>query len=147
MTSPDHAVLLASSFRRLTGRDLAPPDLSPIALAEHLWNAPFALVSHGTEADPLFNYGNRTALTLFEMSWEEFTALPSRLSAEPVHRDERARLMERVRSQGFIDDYRGVRISKNGRRFLIEAATVWNLLGEDGTLCGQAAMFDRWTFL
>jgi hypothetical protein len=64
-----------------------------------------------------------------------------------MHRDERARLLDRVSQQGYIDDYRGVRISKTGRRFMIEQATVWNLLDENGAPYGQAATFSQWRYL
>jgi hypothetical protein len=47
-------------------------------------------------------------------------------------------------AQGYIDDYAGVRVSRTGRRFLIEGATVWNLIETDGRLVGQAATFSRW---
>jgi hypothetical protein len=40
-----------------------------------------------------------------------------------------------------------VRVSKSGRRFIIEKATVWNLLDEVGAPCGQAATFGNWRFL
>jgi hypothetical protein len=143
----EHAGLLAESYRRWMGRDLIPPAPDAVDRARALFEAPFAVVSHGTEGDPVFNYGNRTALRLFEMTWEEFTRLPSRLSAEPVHRDERQRLMDEVARNGFISDYRGVRISKNGKRFFIEQAIVWNLLDDDGALRGQAAMFSDWRYL
>jgi hypothetical protein len=93
------------------------------------------------------NYGNAAALALWEMSWTELTATPSRLTAEAPNREERARLLAAVTSNGFIDDYSGIRISKNGRRFRIAQATVWNLISTDGKLCGQAAMFSRWDFL
>lgn len=106
--------------------------------------APFAVVSHGTEPDPVFNYGNRVALQLFEMSWEAFTALPSRLSAEPLLQSERERLLQRVAQNGYIDDYTGIRISASGKRFLIRNATVWNLLDEAGQPCGQAALLRDW---
>src|SRR3990172_8531438 len=42
---------------------------------------------------------------------------------------------------GFIETYRGVRISRSGRRFLIEQATVWNILDANGRSAGQAATF------
>jgi hypothetical protein len=112
-----------------------------------LWNAPRAIVAHGTEADPIFFYGNRLALELFEMSFEDFTRLPSRYSAEPLERDARARLLERVARQGYVDDYSGVRIAASGKRFMIEAATVWNLIDEAGNHCGQAAAFSNWRML
>src|ERR1035441_552100 len=136
--------LVARSLKHWTGRELLPGDFSPAELAEKIFHAPFALVSHGTEADPVLNYGNAAALALWEMSWAELTRTPSRLTAEAPNREERARLLAVVTARGFIDDYSGVRISKSGRRFKISRATVWNLLKEDGQPCGQAAMFDRW---
>jgi hypothetical protein len=136
-----HVLRLLESYRHWTGRDLLDATLSPVAQARALFEAPFALVSHNTDPDPIFNYANRTALDLFEMTWDEFTALPSRLSAEPIHRDERARLMAEVTAKGYIAHYSGIRISKTGKRFRIENAFVWNLLEEDGALYGQAALF------
>lgn len=142
-----HAKLLLHSFEKLTGRALLESTSDKTELAKALYEADFVVVSHGTEPDPVFNYANRLAQDLFEMSWEEFIKLPSRLSAEAVHRDERARLMQSVTAQGYIDDYAGIRISKSGRRFCIEAATVWNLLDADNVYRGQAATFDRWQTL
>jgi hypothetical protein len=138
---------LARSLKRWTGRDLPLEVADPSELARKAFEAPFVLVSHGTQPDPILNYGNLTALTLWEMSWAELTQTPSRLTAEAPNREERARLLNAVTSRGFIDDYSGVRISKTGRRFRIARATVWNLLTVGGEPCGQAAMFDRWEFL
>lgn len=142
-----HTARLLRSFRHWTGRDLIPTAGPPEELAQRLFGEPFVVVSHGTEEDPVLNYGNRAALALWEMSWEEFTKTPSRLTAEPMNRDERARLLSEVTRNGFTEDYRGVRISRTGRRFRVERATVWNLLNEQDHYCGQAATFDRWTYL
>jgi hypothetical protein len=142
-----HTACLARSLKHWTGRDLLPDDGSPDKLAQKVFESPFVLVSHGTESDPILNYGNAAALALWEMSWEELTRTPSRLTAEAPNREERARLLAAVTQRGFIDDYSGVRISKTGRRFRIAQATVWNLVTEDGRPCGQAAMFARWEFL
>jgi len=142
-----HNAVLARSFRRFTGRELLPGLLNPAGLARNLFQAPFVLVSHGTEADPVLNYGNAAALALWEMPWEEFTGTPSRLTAEAPNRAERARLLAAVATRGFIDDYSGVRISKSGRRFSIAQATVWNLVTESGEPCGQAATFREWEYL
>ena len=139
--------LIVRSLKHWTGRELLPEKFSPAERAEKLFHAPFVLVSHGMEADPVLNYGNKTALALWEMSWEELTRTPSRLTAEAPNRTERARLLAEVTAHGFIDDYSGVRISKTGRRFRIAPATVWNLVGERGSYSGQAAMFSRWEFL
>ena len=143
-----HLMLLLDSYSRLTGRQLLAFELSlPEGLAEAFDRAPFALVSHGTEVDPVFNYGNQTALDLFGMDWQTFTALPSRYSAEQPNREARERLLYEVKTHGFIDNYSGVRIANDGRRFMIERATVWNLVDGQGQYHGQAAMFADWRFL
>jgi len=142
-----HTELLRNSYRERSGRELVDPALSASAAALALWEAPFALLSHDTAEDPLLTYANRTALGLFELDWQGMLATPSRLTAEAPVREERARLLARVRQQGFIDDYAGVRISRSGRRFRIESATVWNLTDATGSPCGQAATFARWSML
>jgi hypothetical protein len=142
-----HTLRLAGSFRKWTGRDLLPGNFSAAELTKRIFNASFVVVSHGTQADPVLNYGNRTALTLWEMSWEDFTHTPSRLTAEAPNREERAKLLEAVTRQGFSDNYSGIRISKKGRRFEISRATVWNLVSETGEYCGQAATFSEWKFI
>jgi hypothetical protein len=139
-----HARLLLDSHQRLTGRALIPAAATEFETARHLYHAPFVVLSHGMEADPLFNYANLTAQRLFEMDWDAMIGLPSRYSAEAPERGERERLLARVATQGYIDDYAGVRVSRTGRRFRIEAATVWNLTDAQGRPQGQAAAFGRW---
>ncbi len=134
--------LIVASYQRLTGKaliDNAPEDF--VELRRAVWNAPRAIVAHGTEDDPVFFYGNRLALQQFEMSFDDFARLPSRFSAEPLERTARARLLERVTQQGYVDDYSGMRIASSGRRFLITGGTVWNLVDELGIRHGQAAIF------
>ncbi len=142
-----HTACLARSLKHWTGRDLLPGVTDGVEQSRAVFAAPFVLVSHGTEADPVLNYGNATALALWEMTWAELTLTPSRLTAEAPNRAERARLLDAVTQRGFIDDYSGIRISKSGRRFRIARATVWNLISETGARCGQAAMFDQWDYL
>jgi len=142
--SEDQIQVLLDSFARLIGRELISRSGGPAKQAERLFTAPFVVVAHGIEADPVLTYGNLKALTLWEMTLEEFLKTPSRLTAEPVHRDERTRLLARTRDNGYVDDYSGIRISKSGRRFRIEKAIVWNLSQPNGTHCGQAATFDQW---
>lgn len=133
--------LITTSFRRVTGRDL----VDPAADSRWLYQAaPFAVLAHDRSEDPRFFYANRQAQVCFEYSWEEFVGMPSRLSAEAPDREERQRLLDSVTTKGFIDNYRGLRIAKSGRRFWIEDATVWQLVSPDGENVGQAAMFHRW---
>ena len=86
-------------------------------------------------------------MSLWQMDWEILTTMPSRLTAEPMHRDERAEFLRRVREKGFIDDYSGIRISSIGRRFRIRQATVWNVTDALGDYAGQAATFSNWECL
>lgn len=144
---PRHIAILCNSYHRWTGKQLIAPTIGGEAAVQWLDAAPFAVVSHDTQADPVFNYANRAALELFGMDWTAFTALPSRLSAGPMDRDERARLLERVSRDGYIDDYSGIRVAAGGRRFRIVNATVWNLLDEQGRHYGQAAMIPQWSML
>ena len=139
-----HAALLLASYRRLTGGELLPADLPPLLAARALYFAPFVVLSHDGGEDPRFTYANLTAQILFAMPWREIVGLPSRYSAEPLVREERQRLLDAVARQGYIDDYRGVRIAATGQRFEIDRATVWNLLGPDGQPVGQAATFAEW---
>jgi hypothetical protein len=134
--------LIVSSYQRLTGKPLidnVPTDIA--ALRAAVWNAPRAIVAHGTEDDPVFFYSNRLALQMFEMSFEEFTRLPSRLSAEPLAQEARVKLLDKVTQQGYVDNYSGMRITKSGERFMITDTTVWNLIDEGGEHRGQAAVF------
>ncbi|OQX04928.1 MAG: MEKHLA domain-containing protein [Thiothrix lacustris] len=142
-----HLHLLHSSFRYYVGRDLAELSWQGESTAHALDAAPFVLLSHNTDADPIFTYGNQTALEVFEMEWETLTQLPSRYSAEALVRVEREHLLRTVARQGYIDHYSGVRISGSGRRFLIRQAIVWNLRDAQGNDAGQAAYFDHWEYL
>jgi hypothetical protein len=150
MLSPEiihHSKLLSESFAAVTGQYLLPDQLSPAELAQQLYEAPFVLLAHGTQPDPIFNYANNTAQRLWEMDWPQFTQLPSRLSAEPVAVVEREAMLAEAKRKGYISDYNGVRISSTGRRFIIKDAILWNIYDSAGTYQGQAATFKEWEYL
>ena len=140
--------LLLSSFQNATGVSLLPDleldQLEPEEQARALFYAPRVVVSHQTQDDPVLSYGNRRALTLWEMDLPTLTSTPSRLTAEPVAREERARLLALVAEKGFIENYQGVRISSLGKRFMIQEAVVWEVYDAQGIRRGQAATFDDW---
>lgn len=139
--------LLLDSFQQLLGYELISRQDTALEQARALFFAPFVVLSHGRQTDPILNYGNQMALQLWEMTWEDFTRTPSRLTAEPVNREERQRILQRVTKRGYVNDYRGVRISSKGKRFLIEEAIVWNLVDRQGQFYGQAATFCDWTVI
>ena len=138
---------LLDSYRHWIGRELIARQSEPTSQARALFESPIVVVSHGTGVDPIFNYGNQTALDLWEMTWEQLIKTPSRLTAEPVNRAEREWMLEQARVRGFIDTYRGIRISGTGRRFLVENALIWNVLDAGFRRIGQAATFAHWTWL
>ncbi|MDC0656935.1 MEKHLA domain-containing protein [Leisingera sp. SS27] len=137
-----HAELLLRSYLQVVGRPLLEG-----ADAEALYHAPFPVLSHNTAADPVLTYGNLAAQALWEMGWEQLTAMPSRLTAEPAHREQRDMMFAEMRAKGFIGDCAGVRISASGRRFEIRGAVIWPLLGPDGVKLGEAASFRDYRFI
>jgi MEKHLA domain len=137
------------SFEHWTGRSLLDKisEKTPVISAQALFNAQFVVLSHGVEADPIFNYANQTALDLWELDWSAFTQMPSRRSAEATLQADRAVMMAQIEARGFLTGYSGVRISSKGRRFLIEDVTIWNVIDRVGHFHGQAATFERWVYL
>ncbi len=140
-----HVQLLNESFQHFLGYPLlnAPPEKLP----EQVFYAPFALLSHNTAADPILNYANQTALSLFELTWQQLINLPSRQSAEAISQAARDQLMAKVMTKGFVTGYQGIRISSQGRRFQINNGIIWNLYNKQGIYQGQAAYFSDWVCL
>ena len=142
-----HVIRLCLSYFHWTGKLLIPNEQQKTSPVKSMFESEFVLVSHGTDAIPVFNFANDNALKLFEMSWEEFIRLPSKYSADDDNQADRAELMQRVSRDGYADDCRGIRISSSGKRFLIEGATVWNVIDDQQKYYGQAAMFTNWKYL
>jgi PAS domain S-box-containing protein len=130
--------LLTGSYHRLLGSPLCEANLGP----EWLYlDAPFAVLAHNTDPDPRFIYANRCAQQWFGYSWDEFTQLRSRLSAEAPEQAERDKLLASVAEKGFVAGYTGRRITKSGTRFWAQDGVIWELRRDDGVAGGQAAMF------
>lgn len=142
-----HASLLINSYQTLLGKMLIPDACTDQGLARSLFHAPIAVISHDTAPDPVFNYANLMALELFEMSWAEFTRMPSRFSADPSEWAEREKLLASVRLRGYFQPLQGVRSAKTGSRFQIHDGAVWNLIDKDRQYRGQAACFLEWEYL
>lgn len=143
---PRFAALLLDSYRRLVGVELCPPVwASDSGAARWLYEeAPFGLLAHDASDDPLFVYANLTAQRCFEYGWDEFVGLPSRLSAEPAAQEDRDALLHQVAVHHHVTGYQGIRVSKSGRRFWIRDVTMWELIDDDNTFHGQAAVFHSW---
>ena len=139
--------VILNSYRDLLGRELIDRNGNLADEARRMFALPAAVLAHGTEEDPILNYGNRAALDLWEMPPEALIKLPSRLTAEPGARAAREKALEDTRSQGFSTGYEGIRISATGKRFYIHDAIIWNLTSRDGRPAGQAATFSRWSLV
>ncbi|MBK8817178.1 MAG: MEKHLA domain-containing protein [Methylococcaceae bacterium] len=151
--SPDNgfhnrqAALICESYQLLLRESLLNSHHPFETQAEALFHAPFAVLSHTVDTDPVFNYVNLNAMELFEFTWDEFIGIPSRLSAAPACQADRDRLLKEVSLNGYIKDYQGVRLRKTGGKFLIKNSVVWNLCGDRGNYAGQAACLIDWEFL
>ncbi len=134
MPDPGYEALLAQSFQRLTGQTLT-----------DIWSLPQPLVSHGVQADPIFRYANAAALALWQMDWDAFTKLPSRLSAQddPAIQTDRNRYLAEAAARGWVANYQGIRISAKGRRFRIAETILWTVTDAQGQTHGQAALIGQ----
>ncbi len=115
--------------------------------AKQAFNSDYVLLAHNASDEPIFNYANQTALRLFEMSWEEFTSMSSKYSAESDERGKREQFLAEVTEKGYSKNYSGIRISKTGRRFEIKNVILWNVYDSENNRIGQAALFDEYNYL
>jgi MEKHLA domain len=106
-------------------------------------NERFGILSHGTQSDPIYNYGNRASLALFEYTLETLCQTPSRYSTIETLVNERARLIQSIESvgHGMISD--AIRVTSCGKLFTIKTVFVWNVYDDYGTRIGLAAWYDR----
>jgi hypothetical protein len=133
----------------LLRRPLFEEEIEISEAAKALWEAPFAVLAHDTSnPEPLFVYGNSTALSLFQTSWEELVGTPSSRSADPEEaiQSDRSAALSSALENGFIDDYEGWRRSFQGTRFKISKATVFNVEAPSGERVGQAAILRAWEY-
>ncbi|GBF81586.1 MEKHLA domain-containing protein [Aphanothece sacrum] len=144
--------LILSSFEYWLGHSLFQekglPEIkaSPEDIAKQLFEVPVIVASDGTENDPILNYGNQKALETWELSWEEFTKIPSRKTAELVEQEERDRLLAETTAKGFCY-FSGIRITSTGKRFKINNGIVWNVIDEQQNYKGKAVVYSDFYFL
>ncbi|VEI19244.1 MEKHLA domain [Serratia plymuthica] len=110
-----------SAYRHWTGVGLPGPQAT--APDPHfLWlhhQAPYSLLAHEGDVEPVFIYANHCAQQCFGYSFDEFIALPSRLNASPVDRAERQQLLDKTARQGIAQGYRGLQVDEFGNAFSI----------------------------
>lgn len=143
----DHSRNILDSYQRITGVSLFEQVHSDEYKSYLLYHAPFVVLSHGIQADPIFNYANLTGQQLWVLNWNEFVQMPSRLSAEPDKQEDREHALSEVSKNGFVHHYNGIRKASTGKRFRIEEVTLWNVSDNKQHYAGMAALFRKWTNL
>ncbi len=144
--------LILNSFEHWLGHSLfaqfgvTDVKIDPKEVSKQLFEADFIVASHGTQSDPIFNYGNQKALELWELTWSEFTQTPSRETAEAIEQEERDRLLAETTEKGF-SYFSTIRITKTGKRFKINNGIVWKVIDQQQVYQGKAACFSDFYFL
>lgn len=136
--------IILNSYQQLLGKELINRNGNPLEEAKQLFYAPMVVLSHNNDPDPIFNYANLQGLELWEMTWEQLITTHSRLSAEPMLREEREKLLLEAERKGYITNGKGIRISRTGKRYKIQDIVLWNLTDKQNQYCGQAATFSDW---
>jgi hypothetical protein len=135
--------LLLESHQRLFQRRLVCSTGIRLA-AQELFVLDEVVLCHDGSEDPRFLYANRAALQLFSRNWEQMVGMPSRLSASANQRLSRREQLELARRQDKLENYSGVRVNSQGRRFQIRGARIWSLIDQERHYSGQAACFSQW---
>lgn len=142
-------LLLVESYFRKTGRPLFDQEVEIQNVAQLLWEAPFALMSHDASEDPKVTYANRAGLALFEAEWDEMIGVKSKNTAREEgavnHREERAAMLKEALANGYVDSYTGVRQTiKGDKEFRILDATIFSIESPGGDAVGQGAVLRLW---
>ena len=120
----------------------------PLRLScQELFACGFPVLAHDGGPEPNLTYANAAALGLWDAPWDDLVGLPSRLTAPTAEQAERSLALNKAKSEDAIEGYSGIRISRKGRRFMIQNARIWTLWDEQQQACGQAASFSNWWWM
>ena len=120
----------------------------PLRLScQELFACGFPVLAHDGGPDPKLTYANAAALGLWDAPWDDLVGLPSRLTAPTAEQAERSLALNKAKSEDAIEGYSGIRISRKGRRFMIQNARIWTLWDEQQQAFGQAASFSNWWWM
>lgn len=141
----DIAIAIVESYRRRVGGALISTKGGSGTgdTCNALMAASSVILCHDGAADPCFIFANHAAAAVWRMGVEELVGMPSRLSAPPELRAERAQALAQAATDGVLNGYSGERVAADGSRFMIVDATLWTVDLPNGGL-GQAVLFDTW---
>lgn len=144
----DIAAAIAESYRLRLGKEIVPisGEASPGGIEQALMTSSSVILCHDGEPDPHFIFANNAAAAAWRMGVEQLVGMPSRLSAPPELRAERAQALAHAATDGVLIGYSGERVAADGSRFMIIDATVWTVDLPGGEF-GQAVVFNTWRVL
>ena len=96
------------------------------------------IASHDTNG--FFNYLNKAALSLFKVTKDQVIGRSTTMTAPKSEQKQRNELLNQVNSRGFIENYKGIRVTSDGGLFEIEDATIWNVYDKNSHKIGQAVI-------
>ena len=103
----------------------------------------FAVLSHGNQSDPIYNYVNAAGFRVFRWPEEVYYQLPSRKSApEGAARNERARVIDNTVAGDITYIEEAVRVRYPNATVTLRDAILWNVYDDDGYRVGQTVLFD-----
>jgi hypothetical protein len=138
--------LSSESLKRFTGKGLL-EILDGVSTIQQVHdNERYAVLSHGNQTDPIYNYFNKGAFLTFQWPESDIYSLPSRHSApDGLLRNDRQQMMQTVVEQNVLVIPSAIRQTKAGEFFKLTNVTFWNVYSDDddGVRLGQTAVFDR----
>lgn len=140
----DWVRLSSESLYKFTGQSLLDVMDDVSSFDEIHSNERFAVLSHGNQTDPIYNYFNKAALNQFEWPESEIYSLPSRYSApDGALRSDREQMLKTVEQQEEVRIIpTAIRQTKSGTQFQLTNVTLWNVFDDSGVRVGQTAWFD-----
>ena len=103
----------------------------------------FAVLSHGNQSDPIYNYVNAAGFRVFRWPEEVYYQLPSRKSApEGAARNERAKVVDNTVAGDITNIAEAVRVRYPNAKVTLRDAILWNVYDDDGYRVGQTVLFD-----
>lgn len=103
----------------------------------------FAVLSHGNQSDPIYNYVNAAGFRVFRWPEEVYYRLPSRKSApEGSARNERAKVIDDTVAGDTTYIGEAVRVRYPNATVTLRNAILWNVYDDDGYRVGQTVLFD-----
>lgn len=104
----------------------------------------FAVLSHGNQTDPIYNYMNSAGFIVFRWPEERYYKLPSRYSApEGAIREEREAEIKKTVAKDVTYIVEAVRVRYRNDTVTLRDAILWNVYDDDGNRVGQTVLFDE----